>query len=68
VVRLGDGRIDPSRDSDSSCPISNFLANQVIPDLPVSDCLIFVANGFVSLSWRIPDSPSGLASHAPPTS
>jgi len=38
------------------------------PDLPVSDGLIFVANGFVSFLWRIPDSPFRLASHAPPTS
>jgi hypothetical protein len=50
------------------CRVSNFVANQDIPDLPVSDCLIFVANGFVSFLWRIPDSPSRLASHAPPTS
>jgi hypothetical protein len=50
------------------CRVSNFVTNPGALYLPVSDCLIFVANGFVSFSWRIPDSPSRLASHAPPTS
>jgi hypothetical protein len=70
-VLLGDTsvpRTPLAGDRDNNCRVSNFVANRDIPDLPVSDCLVFVANGFVSFLWRIPDSPSRLASHAPPTS